>query len=75
MVLRGSNTRPETPLLELRQDLISTAEELKQQNTELHDKSLKLKSLVEELLEGELPRRLQIKKKPERSFPRFNASN
>lgn len=58
MVLRGSNTRPETPLLELRQDLISTAEELKQQNTELHDKSLKLKSLVEELLEGELPRRL-----------------
>jgi len=54
MVLRGSNTRPDTPLLELRQEIIATAEDLKKQNTELHDNSLKLRSLVEELLDGEV---------------------
>jgi len=54
MVLRGSETRPDTPLLELRQDILHTAEDIKKQNTELHDKSSKLKSLVEELLDGEL---------------------
>jgi len=54
MVLRGSETRPDTPLLELRQDILHTAEDIKKQNTELHDKSLKLKSLVEELLDSEV---------------------
>lgn len=74
MVLRGSSTRPDSPLLELRQEIIHTAEDLKKQNSELHDKSAKLKSLVEELLEGELATRLanfevQISNPKETSSP------
>jgi len=51
MVLRGSKTKPEDSLFELRQDIENFNEELQKENDQLRNSNAELKILVEQMLE------------------------